>query len=190
MQQNAETMRGGGRKKLKQGALQGGLDLQPGHSISRVVSLRGSNIIEVEDAESVKTLCLLPAKFNKTLWIRKGSFVEVQEGEREKALESGNKVTGIICQVLFEEQIRALRRSSTWPAAFNDQVVQWSALQKEGSHFKNEMKGTFENGVSDGTSSGDEGLPPLETNQNRRAVDNDLYESSSDEDDVIDDEPT
>lgn len=169
-------MRGGGRKNLKQGALQGSFDLKLGQTIRRVVVLRGSNIIEVEDAESLRTLCFLPAKFNKVLWIRKGSFVVVEEGEREKVLESGNKVTGMICQVLFEEQVRSLKRNSMWPSGFEDIDLQ-AESSREGLSDNNDI---LRASNSDGDSSEDKGLPPLETNPNRRAV---KFESSSDEED-------
>ena len=49
-----------------------------------------------------------------------GSFVVVEEIEREKALDAGSKVTGIICNVLFEEQIRTLKRSSAWSLTLSD----------------------------------------------------------------------
>ena len=42
---------GGGRKKFKQGALQGELNLQDTHSITRVLSQRGSNIFEVSPVQ-------------------------------------------------------------------------------------------------------------------------------------------
>lgn len=174
-------MRGGGRKKLKQGALNGGFDLQPGETINRVVSLRGSNVIEVEDEGSARTLCLLPAKFNKILWIRKGSFVVVEEGERDKVLESGSKVTGIICQVLFEEQIRALKRSKAWPAAFEDLKIRPKS-QKEDINSK-EITERASDGDESCSSEDDYDLPPLESNQNRRAMDFNFQVSSDDEED-------
>jgi hypothetical protein len=43
----------------------------------------------------------------------------VEEIEREKALEAGCKVTGMICNVLFGEQIRTLKRSSAWSLSFS-----------------------------------------------------------------------
>ncbi|KAI5062969.1 hypothetical protein GOP47_0021516 [Adiantum capillus-veneris] len=170
-------MRGGGRKKLKQGALNGGSELQPGQTIRRVISLRGSNIIEVEDEGNATTLCLLPAKFNKILWIRKGSFVVVEEGDRERALESGNKVTGIICQVLFEEQIRSLKKSLTWPTCFEDSKTRPHS-QREGNNSKDNVEKASNNDESCCDVDNDN-LPPLESNQNRRAMQFDLEESSS-----------
>jgi len=43
-----------------------------------------------------------------------GNYVLVEESDRERALEAGNKVTCAIVQVLFEEQVRTLRKSSRW----------------------------------------------------------------------------
>nr|DAD25753.1 TPA_asm: hypothetical protein HUJ06_027221 [Nelumbo nucifera] len=80
-----------GRKNLKRAAREEVLTLQEGQSIMRVVSLRGSNVIEVMDAGGEKSLALFPAKFQKSMWIKQGSFVVVDESGREKALESGQK---------------------------------------------------------------------------------------------------
>ncbi|CAM6102503.1 unnamed protein product [Calypogeia fissa] len=110
----------GGRRNLKHNSLNGCPEPQPGESLMRVVSLRGSNLIEVENSHGVKTLCMLPAKFRKSLWIKTGNYVLVEEGDREKAADAGNKVTGTIVQVLYEEHVRALRTTSFWPPSFVD----------------------------------------------------------------------
>ncbi|XP_013610940.1 PREDICTED: uncharacterized protein LOC106317718, partial [Brassica oleracea var. oleracea] len=39
---------------------------------------------------------------------------------KEKAQESGSKVTSIICKVLFFEQLRLLQKSLDWPEIFRD----------------------------------------------------------------------
>lgn len=46
-----------------------------------------------------RTLCLMPAKFNKKLWVRKGGFVVLEESEQAAAGDS--KITGTILQVCF-----------------------------------------------------------------------------------------
>ncbi|MCO5582752.1 hypothetical protein L7F22_036651 [Adiantum nelumboides] len=148
----------------------------------RGVQTRGghSKRTKVEDEVFASTLCLLPAKFNKTLWIRKGSFALVEEGDREGALESGNKVTGVICQVLFGEQIRALKRSLTWPAAFEDSKMMRDS-ENEGINSKDSTVKTSNSGGS--CSEHDDDLPPLKSNQNRRPMGFNFEESSSDEED-------
>jgi hypothetical protein len=40
--------------------------------IVRVTEMRGSNIVEVVRPSGEKILCLMPAKFKKTLWIKRG----------------------------------------------------------------------------------------------------------------------
>eukprot|EP01018_Ginkgo_biloba_P025577 Gb_18827 [translate_table: standard] len=167
----------GGRKNLKKEALEGCPDLQEGQTIMQVVSLRGSNLIEVMDSSGSKTLALLPAKFHKSLWIKRESYVLVEESDREKALEAGNKVTCIILQVLFDEQVRMLRKSPCWPEGFNvDKSCSTTATDKSDVKCKSIMMGRLgvhsenkeqENHVEEESSSEDEGLPPLEANCNR-----------------------
>ncbi|KAH7443938.1 hypothetical protein KP509_02G056800 [Ceratopteris richardii] len=172
-------MAGGGRKKLKEGALNGGIELQPAQKIYKVISLRGSNIIEVEDENNIATLCLLPAKFNKVLWVRRGSFVLVEGGDHEKVSEFGSKVTGIICQVLFDKQIRGMKRSQQWPQAFEDSKTTTDTAEEI-----MDGKDNIEMCLNSGSCSeeDDDDLPPLEANRNRRPVDFNHESSSSDED--------
>ncbi|EOY20189.1 hypothetical protein QUC31_005786 [Theobroma cacao] len=158
----------GGRKNLKRAAKDQNLSLQHGQSIMQVLSLRGSNLIEVVDARGGKSLALFPAKFQKSLWIKRGSFVVVDESGKEKALESGSKVACIVSQVLFYEQLRALQKSPEWPENFkssnlddlveNDGGATSECLQRHPS--QQEVEDELE-------SSDDDGLPPLEANLNR-----------------------
>ena len=52
------------------------------------------------------TLCLLPAKFNKKLWIRRGGYLIIDQGEQG----GDNRVTGTITAVLYEPDVRALKK--------------------------------------------------------------------------------
>ncbi|GLT74054.1 hypothetical protein SLA2020_458750 [Shorea laevis] len=150
----------GGRKHLKRAAQEQNLTLGDGQSIMQVVSLRGSNLIEVMDAQREKSLALFPAKFQKSMWIKRGSFVVVDESGKEKVLESGSKVACIVSQVLFHEQVRLLRKSPEWPEAFK--LSDW-----EGSVQKHTREAAAEAEAEKNDSSDDDGLPPLEANPNR-----------------------
>ncbi|CAJ1974536.1 unnamed protein product [Sphenostylis stenocarpa] len=165
----------GGRKNLKRATEEKHVTLQDRQSIMQVVSLRGSNIIEVMDACGNKSLALFPAKFQKSVWIKRGSFVVVDETGKEKALESGSKVACIVSQVLFYEQVRELQKSPEWPEIFKSAMVEESN-ETSASQQENEPE-----------DSDDDGLPPLEANTNRMRpfelqADEDS-ESSSDTDD-------
>lgn len=164
---NVHDRMGRGRKNSKKEALEGCFEIPEGQTVMQVVSSRGSNLIELMDDTGFKTLALFPAKFHKSLWIKRGNYVLVEESDRERALEAGSKVTCVILQVLFEEQVRTLRKSSSWPQGFNvdkrSTVTATSGsdanVHKIDLHSEKEQYEEY---------SSDEGLPPLEANCNRR----------------------
>lgn len=61
--------------------------------------------MEYPDGRS--TLVLLPAKFHKKLWIKKGNFLFVEGIEDEGA---DARVTGQIVRVLFDEDVKQLKK--------------------------------------------------------------------------------
>ncbi|CAL9069810.1 unnamed protein product [Musa banksii] len=148
-------MKAAGRKNIRRASKEDGISLREGQGIMKVVSLRGSNVIEVMDAKSVKSLALFPAKFQKSFWIKTGSFVVVDESGREKALESGSKIACMVSQVLFHDQVRALEKSLDWPAIFR-------TATPDDSHQESKSQCKEETG-----SDSEDGLPPLEANLNR-----------------------
>ena len=138
--------------------------------IGRVKGSRGGNIIELEFKSSVgregvtSSLALLPTKFNKLVWVKRGDYViaegaanslDVVEGEKDKGKDvdvieeggdvpvcdgnavvqpsatppkKGEAVGWIIKHILFEEQVKHLRKIGTWPwgggaANFNNFII-------------------------------------------------------------------
>ncbi|XP_071734355.1 uncharacterized protein [Rutidosis leptorrhynchoides] len=150
-----------GRKNLKRAVNDETLNLQQGQSIMQVVSLRGNNQIEVIDAKGDKVLAIFPAKFQKSMWIKRGSFVVVDDSGREEAVESGSKVACVVLQVLFHDQVKVLQKSPEWPEIFRSVTVESSNVNSE------ENPSTAEDN-EELDSSEDDGLPPLEANTNRR----------------------
>ncbi|KAJ9539855.1 hypothetical protein OSB04_026361 [Centaurea solstitialis] len=169
----------GGRKNLKRAVNDETLTLQPGQSIMQVVSLRGSNSIEVTDAKGEKSLAIFPAKFQKSMWIKRGSFVVVDDSGREEAVESGRKVGCIVLQVLFHEQVKVLQKSPEWPEIFKTTIVDSSNVN---SH-KN-VSTTEENELD--SSEDDDGMPPLEANTNRRVHVEALSDTEGSDSDIED----
>ncbi|XP_022942753.1 probable RNA-binding protein EIF1AD [Cucurbita moschata] len=149
----------GGRKNLQRASNQHIVGLEDGHSIMQVVSIRGSNLIEVMDAQGEKSLALFPAKFQKSMWIKRGSFVVVDESGKKNALESGSKVACIVSRVLYFEQVRQLQKSPEWPEIFKNAIT---GDQNENLQTENNRQEEDEIDSSD-----DDGLPPLEANTNR-----------------------
>lgn len=60
------------RKHVTAGALQDCPVPEGEQEIARVSEMRGGNIVEVVRPDGEKLLCLMPAKFKKTLWIKRG----------------------------------------------------------------------------------------------------------------------
>ncbi|CAL4928655.1 unnamed protein product [Urochloa decumbens] len=173
-----------GRKNLRRACDEGAaVTLAEGESIMQVLTLRGSNVIEVMDGEGVKSLALFPAKFQKSFWIKSGSFVVVDASGREQAMESGSKIACVVSQVLFHEQVRALQKSGSWPAIFKSSTNEGSEAGKQAqtTQVDKEPAGTqAQNTQVEGEPESDEDddLPPLEANTNR----NRPYELYSDSD--------
>ncbi|CAD6201619.1 unnamed protein product [Miscanthus lutarioriparius] len=159
-----------GRKNLMRACDEGAaVTVAEGESIMQVLTLRGSNVIEVMDGEGVKSLALFPAKFQKSFWIKNGSFVVVDASGRDQALESGSKIACVVSQVLFHKQVRALEKTGSWPAIFNSTPNEASEAGTQAQTSQ----------VDEGPDSDeDDDLPPLEANTNR----NRPYELYSDSD--------
>ncbi|TXG49958.1 hypothetical protein EZV62_025833 [Acer yangbiense] len=160
----------GGRKNLKRAAEEQSLTVQDGQSVMQVVSLRGSNLIEVMDAQGEKSLALFPAKFQKSMWIKRGSFVVVDESGKEKALKDGSKVACIVTKVLFYGQVRSLQKSSEWPEIFkstnandSNETLDSQTSQPE----ENNESDLVDDDDEEEEDEDDDGLPPLEANTNR-----------------------
>ncbi|KAI9157833.1 hypothetical protein LWI28_028793 [Acer negundo] len=161
----------GGRKNLKRSAKEQSLTVQDGQSVMQVVSLRGSNLIEVMDAQGEKSLALFPAKFQKSMWIKRGSFVVVDASGKEKALKDGSKVACIVTKVLFYEQVHLLQKSSEWPEIFKstNSNVSNETLDSQTSQPEENNESDLANDEDDDDDEDedDDGLPPLEANTNR-----------------------
>ncbi|KAK2637235.1 hypothetical protein Ddye_032027 [Dipteronia dyeriana] len=159
----------GGRKNLKRATEEQSLIVQDGQSVMQVVSLRGSNLIEVMDAQGEKSLALFPAKFQKSMWIKRGSFVVVDESGKEKALKDGSKVACIVTKVLFHEQVRSLRKCLRNGQKFSNLRIQMTneTLDSQTSQPEENNESDFAADNDDDDEDEDDGLPPLEANTNR-----------------------
>ncbi|RWV98868.1 hypothetical protein GW17_00038254 [Ensete ventricosum] len=128
-------MKAAGRKNIRRASKEDGLSLREGQGIMRVVSLRGSNVIEVGSwmPKVLNLLLYFQPNFRRAFGLKQvfkhvelppymtldrfhhsGSFVVVDESGREKALESGSKIACMVSQVLFHDQVRALEKSLDW----------------------------------------------------------------------------
>ena len=63
---------------------------------------------QVEFPDGRSTLCLLPAKFHKKLWVKNGNYLIVEDAP--EAAGEGSRVTGQILAVLFADHVKQLKR--------------------------------------------------------------------------------
>ncbi len=185
------------RKSVLLDALQEDAPPAAGQAIVRAAGSRGTNVMEVEFPCGRRSLALIPARFHKTLWIKRGTFLVVEDlgaGAGEA------RVTGQIVRVLYAEQVRALRkRTGVWPPEFDgeaaaaplegaaaaaaeaqadDAAAALRRLRVGGAAAGERAADDGEDaGGADGAGSGSEsgsssdgGLPPLTRIQNRRVV--------------------
>ena len=68
--------------------------------------LNAASCMQAETADGRDLLCFLPAKFNKKLWIKRGGYIIVEEGD----LDAADKVTAVITKVLYEDDVKALKK--------------------------------------------------------------------------------
>ncbi|GAB4820131.1 hypothetical protein N2152v2_007177 [Parachlorella kessleri] len=155
---------------------------QEGQQIVRACGSRGSNLIEVEYPDGRSTLCLLPAKFHKKLWIKKGSFLYI-----EAVAEADSSVTGQIVRVLYEDDVKQLKKvPGVWPPEFQQLQPLEAVLQDklQGVDLSDEeINRTSEkvDGRDESGSDSDADLPPIQRIQNRRVVEYEVSESDSEE---------
>jgi probable RNA-binding protein EIF1AD len=97
--------------------------------VARVVATRGGNQFDICVAND-NTVCLaiLPTKFHKLVWVKRGDYVLVAVGADDEAVEneagtSKNKsdkhdeggIRHMISHILYKDQIKHLKSKGLWP---------------------------------------------------------------------------
>lgn len=125
---------------------------------------------QVERADGTTTFVLLPARFHKRLWIKRGGYLVVTDGG---AAAAPTATRGEVVAVLYARDVARLRRmEGVWPAEFGD------GRDDDGREEGGGDDDGDDGGDGDRASSDSSGLPPLEANPNRRRP---TYETSSSE---------
>lgn len=112
--------------------------------VVQVVGLRGSNLFEVQDEHGETSVTMLPTKYRKLIWVKRGTvrsvwtlcvfdiawliecvmyaytagdFLIVGSGEAEASTAKGKKkaaVTSIVEHILYKDQIKNLKSKNLW----------------------------------------------------------------------------
>ncbi|GBG34477.1 S1-like domain-containing protein C146.08c [Hondaea fermentalgiana] len=110
------------RKHVETDMLEGLPEPGEGEEIVRVEALCGGNMLEVLSPDGEKALCLLPAKFRKLVWIKRGNFLIASKSDEDYLTATGAKgrVKYTVVHILFKDQIKHLRQADLWPVSFEE----------------------------------------------------------------------
>lgn len=125
-----------------------------------------------------KQLALLPTKFNKLIWMKRGDYVIVTESEGQFTTASGkqNGVSSLIEHILMKDQIHHIKKEGLWPKEWEESES--VAVEKVEEEEEEQDDGEKEESDEDDSDSDFS----LEGNPNRRR----FYVESDDEDDESD----
>lgn len=123
-----------------------------------------------------KQLALLPTKFNKLIWMKRGDYVIVTESEGQFTTASGkqNGVSSLIEHILMKDQIHHIKKEGLWPKEWEEsESVAVEKVEEEEQDDGEKEESDEDDSDSDFS---------LEGNPNRRR----FYVESDDEDDESD----
>mmetsp|Transcript_35754 Transcript_35754/g.72868 ORF Transcript_35754/g.72868 Transcript_35754/m.72868 type:complete len:262 (-) Transcript_35754:144-929(-) len=118
--------KGSYRKGVTDDVINGTPEPEEGELVAKVKAPRGGNIIEIICKDGVtEGLAVLPQKFRKLVWVKRGDFVIVSGAEKDIEVTGGGSggtqaaVKFRVTHVLYKEQIRHLKAKALWPAVFD-----------------------------------------------------------------------
>mmetsp|Transcript_37107 Transcript_37107/g.37783 ORF Transcript_37107/g.37783 Transcript_37107/m.37783 type:complete len:202 (+) Transcript_37107:166-771(+) len=109
----------GYRKKITDEFLHSDIDPADGEDIVRIKCSRGTNIFEIENRYGDVELAMMPNKFKKLIWIKRGDFV-ILSSDSDTSGDSSSKVRFMIKNILNKDQIKNIKRIGKWPIEFSD----------------------------------------------------------------------
>jgi len=137
----------------------------------------------VQKPDASHTLCRIPSKFVKILWVRSGSFIVARFDGEDLEDDDANKdkITGEMTRALYDIQQKEMRKNGRWPELFNE--VSSSGGGEDVSGLGGDGEKDDDENSEGGDYSTDSDLPPIEVIKNRtRRPRDDTESDESDED--------
>lgn len=108
------------RKTVTDDVLYGVPELDNGRQVAIIQKSQGSNLLEVRLESGDVGLAMLPTKFRKLIWVKRGDFVVVSSGDGSIETATGDvgAVRFIIETVLYPGAIKELQKLGKWPVGF------------------------------------------------------------------------
>ena len=95
-------------------------DAEKGEEIVVLVKSHGSNILEIATASGETSLCRLPTKFRRLIWVKKGDYMIVSGSSEDYETAKGSKgrVNFQVERILSADQVKHIAKQGLWPEAF------------------------------------------------------------------------
>lgn len=104
------------RKHLTDAVLHDLPEPEQGECIAKVVATRGGNQFDVLVAGGdTPQLAILPTKFHKLIWVKRGDFCIVRTGDESAKEDECSGVRYLITHVLYKDQVKHLKSKKLWP---------------------------------------------------------------------------
>jgi translation initiation factor IF-1 len=104
------------RKHLTDAVLHDLPEPEQGECIAKVVATRGGNQFDVLVAGGdTPRLAILPTKFHKLIWVKRGDFCIVRTGDESAKEDECSGVRYLITHVLYKDQVKHLKSKKLWP---------------------------------------------------------------------------
>jgi probable RNA-binding protein EIF1AD len=125
------------RKHLTDAVLNDLPEPQDGECIAKVVATRGGNQFDVlVVGMETPQLAILPMKFHKLIWVKRGDFCIVRTGDENAKEDAYSGVRYLITHVLYKDQVKHLKAKNLWPddkqfATLEDAEVDGKEMKEE-----------------------------------------------------------
>jgi len=106
--------------------------LEENQKIVKISEVRGNNC-EVEYPNGTKIVCLIPAKFRKAVWIRRGSYAIIDPLKEQDQSAQNAKIKGILAHLILYEQLKDLMQVDYWPEEFKEKIIEEKPLKEDDS---------------------------------------------------------
>jgi len=93
--------------------------LEENQKIVKINEVRGNNC-EVEYPNGTKIVCLIPAKFRKAVWIKRGSYAIIDPLKEQDQFAQNSKIKGMLAHLILREQLKDMIQVDYWPEEFKE----------------------------------------------------------------------
>ena len=115
--------KGAYRKGVMEEVMNGLPEPEEGEVVARVRAPRGGNVLEVTCGDGSEGLAILPTRFRKLVWVKRGDYLIVSGATSDIEVGQDGSVGAVryrVSHILYKDQVRHLKNAGLWPAIFEE----------------------------------------------------------------------